>query len=52
MRRVLGLVAEGDVEAVRVVRNTGRVLGRALASLCNVLNPEAIVIGGVLSAGR
>lgn len=49
MRRVLGLVAEGDAEAVRVVRNTGRVLGRALASLCNVLNPEAIVIGGVLS---
>ena len=49
VRRVLGLVAEGDAEAVRVVRNTGRVLGRALASLCNVLNPEAIVIGGVLS---
>jgi predicted NBD/HSP70 family sugar kinase len=49
-RRVLGLVAERDVEAVRVVRDTGRVLGRALASLCNVLNPEAIVLGGVLSA--
>ena len=49
-RRALELVAERDVEAVRVVRDTGRVLGRALASLCNVLNPEAIVLGGVLSA--
>ena len=48
-RGALRLVAEGDAEAVRVVRDTGRVLGRALASLCNVLNPEAIVIGGVLS---
>jgi predicted NBD/HSP70 family sugar kinase len=49
-RRALELVAAGDVEAVRVVRDTGRVLGRALAGLCNVLNPEAIVLGGVLSA--
>jgi predicted NBD/HSP70 family sugar kinase len=49
-RRMLELVAEGDTEAVRVVRDACRVLGRALANLCNVLNPEAILIGGALAA--
>jgi predicted NBD/HSP70 family sugar kinase len=47
---VLELVAEGDTEAVRVVRGAGRVLGRALANLCNVLNPEAILLSGPLAA--
>jgi len=27
-------------------------LGRALANLCNVLNPEAILIGAALKATR
>jgi predicted NBD/HSP70 family sugar kinase len=49
-RRVLELVAEGDAEALRVVHDAGRVLGGTLASLCNVLNPEAIVLGGALAA--
>lgn len=49
-RRVLELVAEGDAEALRVVHDAGRVLGRTLANLCNVLNPEAIVLGGALAA--
>jgi predicted NBD/HSP70 family sugar kinase len=47
---VLGLVETGDVSARRVITDAGRVIGRALADLCNVLNPGAVVVGGELSA--
>jgi predicted NBD/HSP70 family sugar kinase len=43
------LVAQGDLAARRVVTDAGRAVGRALADLCNHLNPEAIVVGGDLS---
>ena len=47
---VLRHVASGDPGAVRAVADAGHTLGRVIASLCNVLNPEAIVIGGELAA--
>jgi predicted NBD/HSP70 family sugar kinase len=47
---ILRLVEQGEPGAVRAVTDAGHALGRALAALCNVLNPEAIVIGGELSA--
>lgn len=43
--------ANGDELALEVFRQMGFYLGVALASLVNVLNPEAIVIGGGASAG-
>jgi len=43
------LVERGDLGACRVLDDTGRAIGRALADLCNHLNPEAIVVGGDLS---
>jgi predicted NBD/HSP70 family sugar kinase len=46
---VLDLVERGDLGARRVLDDTGRAIGRALADLCNHLNPEAIVVGGELS---
>ena len=45
----LELVAQGDLPARRVVNDAGRAVGRALADLCNYLNPAAIVVGGELS---
>lgn len=42
---------EGDPLAVEVFRTMGSYLGIALAGLVNVLNPEAIVIGGGVSNG-
>jgi predicted NBD/HSP70 family sugar kinase len=42
-------VAAGDLGATRVVNDAGRAVGRVLADLCNVVNPEAIVVGGELS---
>jgi predicted NBD/HSP70 family sugar kinase len=44
------LVAARDRGACRVVNDAGRAIGRVLADLCNALNPEAIVVGGQLSA--
>jgi predicted NBD/HSP70 family sugar kinase len=44
------LVEAGDPGARRVVNDAGRILGRVLADLCNVLDPESIVVGGDLSA--
>ncbi len=41
----------GDELALEVFRKQGFYLGLALAGLVNVLNPEAIVIGGGASAG-
>jgi len=50
VRELLRLVDEGDLGAVRVVTDAGRILGRVLADLCNVLNPHQIIVGGDLSA--
>ena len=46
--RVLDLEAHGDAGVRRVLSDAGRVLGRALADLCNNLNPEVVVVGGSL----
>lgn len=40
----------GTAAAVRVITDAGRTIGRALADLCNCLNPAAIVLGGELGA--
>ncbi|MDQ3742387.1 MAG: ROK family transcriptional regulator [Actinomycetota bacterium] len=50
LAQVLELVEQEDPGALRAVADAGRAVGRALAALVNVLNPEAIVIGGELAA--
>ena len=46
--RDVALAAQnGDVVAARIIHSTGRRLGRVLAMLVDVLNPERIVIGGL-----
>ncbi|MCS5730136.1 ROK family transcriptional regulator [Herbiconiux moechotypicola] len=46
---VVGLVRQGDLDAVRLVRQAGRVLGDAVADLVSILNPETIVLSGQLA---
>lgn len=48
--RVLELERESDAGVRRVLSDAGRVVGRALADLCNSLNPEVVVVGGSLGA--
>jgi predicted NBD/HSP70 family sugar kinase len=48
-RDVVELVDHGDADAVRLVREAGRLLGEVLASAVNLLNPSVLVIGGDLA---
>jgi predicted NBD/HSP70 family sugar kinase len=45
---VLRLVAEGNLQAIQVLRQAGRDLGDVLSTVVNLLNPSVIVIGGSL----
>lgn len=41
----------GDVIANETVDSTCKILAKALAQVCSVIDPEIIVIGGVSKAG-
>jgi glucokinase-like ROK family protein len=49
-RRLLELIADGDPAASRLIGEAGRQIGVALAELCNLVNPNCVIIGGDLSA--
>ncbi len=46
---VVELVRAGDKAAVQEVRRAGRDIGEVLATMVNLMNPSAVVIGGRLS---
>jgi len=50
IERILALDDAGDAGVRRVLSDAGRAIGRALADLCNNLNPERVVVGGSLGA--
>lgn len=47
---VLELARAGDETAVGALTDCGTAVGTALGAVCNVLNPEVIVLGGELAA--
>jgi glucokinase len=47
---VLALAMSGDAEAQAVIESAGQALGAAIAQLVNIVDPEAIVIGGGLGS--
>ena len=49
LRDVVQLAVEGDLGCRRVVTDAGRQLGLAVASVCNLLDPEIVVVGGELA---
>lgn len=49
---ILNAVNEEDVLAIEVVEEIGTVLGRALAGLINIFNPELVVLGGEVAKVR
>jgi predicted NBD/HSP70 family sugar kinase len=49
-RRLLELCAAGDPATERLIADAGRAIGIAVANLCNLLNPELVIVGGDLSA--
>lgn len=49
LNNILNAVNEEDMLAIEVVEEIGSVLGRAIAGLINIFNPELVVIGGTVS---
>ena len=49
MEKVVALAKEGDPGCRRVVADVGRYVGSGVASLCNLLNPSRVVLGGDLA---
>lgn len=49
MARVVRLAADGDPGCRRVLADIGRHIGSGVASLCNLLNPSRVVLGGDLA---
>ena len=50
---VVRMAHDGDVVCRRVIADAGRLLGMQVASLCNLLNPSRVIVGGSLaSAGE
>jgi predicted NBD/HSP70 family sugar kinase len=47
---VIGYASDGHIECVRAIADAGTAIGTAVATLCNLFNPERIVVGGDLAA--
>ena len=47
---ILDAIQEEDVLAIESIEEIGTTLGRAIAGLINIFNPELVVIGGKVSA--
>ncbi|HEV2536394.1 MAG TPA: ROK family protein [Streptosporangiaceae bacterium] len=48
-RDVAGLAQQGRPEAIQLLRQAGRIVGEATAAAINILDPDVLVLGGVLS---
>jgi predicted NBD/HSP70 family sugar kinase len=46
----IAMARAGDVGCRRAIADVGRSIGSALAMVCNIVNPECIVVGGDLGA--
>jgi predicted NBD/HSP70 family sugar kinase/biotin operon repressor len=49
LAQIISLAAEGDVRCRRAISDAGMEIGVAVAGLCNLINPERVIIGGLLS---
>ena len=49
---IIDAVKDEDVLAIEAIEITGRELGRAIAGLINIFNPELVVIGGKLAVAE
>ena len=49
---ILAALLKEDVLAIEILESVGHTLGKAIAGLINMFNPEVIVIGGTLSVAK
>ncbi|MDO5720043.1 MAG: ROK family transcriptional regulator [Actinomycetaceae bacterium] len=46
---IIQLAHEGNTACIRVLEDTGRLVGMSLANIANTVNPRAIILGGSLA---
>ncbi|HYM96816.1 MAG TPA: ROK family transcriptional regulator [Candidatus Sulfotelmatobacter sp.] len=49
LNRIVELAVAGDLRCRRAISDAGREIGVAVAGLCNLINPERVIVGGLLS---
>jgi predicted NBD/HSP70 family sugar kinase len=49
LAQVISLAADGDMRCRRAIADAGMEIGVAAAGLCNLINPERVIVGGLLS---
>ena len=49
LAEIVELATKGDPRCRRAVADAGREIGVAVAGLCNLINPELVIVGGLLS---
>jgi predicted NBD/HSP70 family sugar kinase len=49
VERMIAMARNGDPGGRRVIADAGRAVGQVVAGLCNLFNPEMVVVGGDLS---
>jgi predicted NBD/HSP70 family sugar kinase len=49
LSRIVELAVAGDVRCRRAISDAGHEIGVAVAGLCNLINPERVIVGGLLS---
>lgn len=52
IENICSAAAEGDPLAVEVIENLGHYLGKAIAIVINLFNPEKVLIGGVINRAK
>ncbi|MGH3648834.1 MAG: ROK family protein, partial [Micromonosporaceae bacterium] len=48
--QLIAAALDGDLGSRRVIADAGRAVGSAAAMLCNLLNPQRLIVGGELAA--
>lgn len=48
LERIVELAGDGDARCRRAISDAGREMGVAIAGLCNLINPERVIVGGLL----
>jgi predicted NBD/HSP70 family sugar kinase len=49
LSRIVELAVAGDVRCRRAISDAGHEIGVAVAGLCNLINPQRVIVGGLLS---
>jgi predicted NBD/HSP70 family sugar kinase len=49
LRDAIALARAGDAGARRLFADAGRTVGRAVGAICNIVNPELVIVGGEMS---